>query len=343
MNAFLKDIFAQPGELKKVLKSLEEEYSEQVEKIALLINQAKEVVLTSMGSAYYSLMPMYYALSRRGYRVTLAESAELLRAREQLAREKLYILMSRSGESYEISRLPQILTEKGITSVGITMTPDSTMAKNVTHVLYDCASYDAMVCTKAYTSLALCGLRCVDMLKKSSPDLSGIREIEKMLDWMEAHKEEILEEIRRLDILKDVPDFYFLSRGYGMGVVKSGALWMEEVARKCVSVSSLDTFYHGPLELSRTDIIPVFLGVDLDARSDMILDRLCSFSDKVICFCPENMKHENSYTIFYPEFQVEPEYKMLLLAFYFQFLSYQCAFINGIEPGAMETISWVVK
>lgn len=343
MNAFLNDIFEQPKELKKVLLSLEKEYSGQVERIALLIKEAEEIVLTSMGSAYYSLMPMYYALARRGYRVTLIESAELLRAQEQLDCRKLYILMSRSGESYEISLLPQILADKGITSVGITMTPDSTMAKNVTYVLHDCSSYDAMVCTKAYTSMALCGLQCVDVLEKGPESSEKTYEIKKMLDWMDEYKEEILKEISRLKILKGVPDFYFLSRGYGMGVVKSGALWMEEVARKCVSVSSLDTFYHGPLELSTTDIIPIFLGVDLDSRSDMILDKLCSFSDKVICLCPENAEIKNKYTIIYPEFQVEPEYKMLLLAFYFQFLSYQCALENGIEPGAMETISWVVK
>ncbi len=343
MNVYLKDILDQPGELKKVLKSLNEEYSKQVGQVAALLKLANEIVLTSMGSAYYSLIPMYYALVRRGYAVSLIEASELLRNQEQLDSKKLYVFMSRSGESYEVALLSRLMKKKNITSVGITMTPESTMARYVTYMLHDCASYDAMVCTKAYTSLALCGLKCVDAMEKETDNTKITSALEHMFEWLDQNKESIFEQISRLDVLKDAPNFCFLSRSYGMGVIKSGALWMEEVARKCVSVSSLDTFYHGPIELSRTNIVPVFLGVEMDDRSDLIFEIICSLTDKMICICPENAAMEKGIIIRYPEFQVEPEYQMLMLAFYFQFLSYCCALENGIEPGKMETLTWVVK
>lgn len=343
MNLYLKDILDQPSELKKVLKSLDGVYSDQVRKVAGLLKQAEGIVLTSMGSAYYSLFPMYFALSRRGYNVSLVESSELLRNQGQIDKRKLYVFMSRSGESYEVALLPQIMAEKNVTSVGITMTTESTMARYVTHLLYDCSSYDAMVCTKAYTSLALCGLKCVDAMEERAEDAQDSAALERMFEWLEQNKELMLEQIQSLKVLKGASDFCFLSRSYGMGVIESGALWMEEVARKCVSLSSLDTFYHGPIEMSQTGIIPVFLGVELDERSDMILEKMWSLTDKMICICPENASIEKGIIIRYPEFEVEPEYQMILLAFYFQFLSYCCALVNGIEPGQMETLTWVVK
>ena len=128
-----------------------------------------------------------------------------------------------------------------------------------------------------------------------------------------------------------------------MGVVKSGSLWVEEASRKCANVSSLDNFYHGPIELSKTRTVPVFLDVYTNERSKMIWEKICSYSNDSIYIAPYGNTPPDCVTINYPDFEVEEEYKMLLLSLYFQLFAYQCALLNGIEPGNLETVSWVVK
>ena len=62
INPILENIYQQPEELHRVLNDLTTERLETVKEVARLANLAGEIVLTSMGSALYSLMPMYEAL-----------------------------------------------------------------------------------------------------------------------------------------------------------------------------------------------------------------------------------------------------------------------------------------
>lgn len=62
MNVLLQNIFEQPSELKRVLDDLRGPKLETVRQISNMMQIADEIVLTSMGSAFYSLMPMYEEL-----------------------------------------------------------------------------------------------------------------------------------------------------------------------------------------------------------------------------------------------------------------------------------------
>ena len=104
MNPFLNDIYTQPSELKKVLSSLISEYQDQVYNIAHMLKTASEIVLTSMGSAYYSLMPMYYYLLRKGYRVSLVETSELLHSPEPVSYTHLDVYKRQLPDSSQRDR-----------------------------------------------------------------------------------------------------------------------------------------------------------------------------------------------------------------------------------------------
>ncbi|MFQ8900114.1 MAG: hypothetical protein ACLR71_20060 [[Clostridium] scindens] len=62
MDAYLTNVLEQPSELKKVWAYLLGEGRKTTEQIAGIFKGADHIVLTSMGSAYNSLMPMYYEL-----------------------------------------------------------------------------------------------------------------------------------------------------------------------------------------------------------------------------------------------------------------------------------------
>ncbi len=343
MNALLNNIFEQPEQLQIVLNTLYEKDREIVEQIADELEKASEIILTSMGSAYYSLMPMYYLLVRKGLNVKLIESSELLLAKERLSTDKLYLFMSRSGESCEVAALSGLLKEKGAKTVSITMTPESTMAKNTSIVLFDCCSYDNLVCTKAYSSLALCGLLCVAAMDGSfTKELAD--KLTDMFSVMEEKKESILKEMEALTFLKEADSFIFLSRGYGMGTIESGSLWLEEESKKCADVMSIDNFYHGPIEIISANTIPIYLDVLGDERTEMIWSCICKNAEHSIYIGPAEKKPEACSVISCPKFEIEEEYNMIMQAVYFQLLAYQTARFAGVEPGEFQILNdWVIK
>ena len=344
MNKLLTNIFEQPVELKKVLDSLRSEYYKTVETIAEKINSAGRIVLTSMGSAFYSLFPVYYYLKKAGYNVWLEQTSELLEEIHLLREKDVCILMSRSGESYEVAKLPSILKDRDIETISITMTPDSTMARQSDFVLVDNSTYDDLVCTKAYSSMALCGLFCAQVAWKGQIDEITVNELYRMLDWMETNKESILEKLHQQSCLAEATSFYCLSRGYGIGVIESGSLWIEEEAKKCCHPSTIDNYYHGPIEVIQNKIMNIFLNTEGNDRSSRIWKLICDKSELTLYIGPEGQEGCGNITLYYPKFNFDKEYYMILLALFFQLIAYQCTLATGRVPGEFQVLSdWVVK
>lgn len=350
MNVLLQNIFEQPLELKKVLDDLTGPKLECVKQISGLMQIADEIVLTSMGSAFYSLMPMYEALKAAGYeRATLVETADLIQHPERMNKNALYILMSRSGESREVADFSKYLKENQYCSVAITMTPDSTMGKNCTYMLHDIASYDAIVCIKAYSSMALCGLFLVSMLERKEPDERLIEKLHQAFDWMEAEKEGIFTQIQEIPYFEKTDGFYMLSRGFGINMLRSGSLWVEETAKTMSNIMSIDNFYHGPMEIIRSHAIvkpvttPILLDVLPDARSEMIWEKINAAVPDSVYIGKEGKKAEGGVCLQYPDFDLPDAYTTLIIALYLQLFSYQCAVCKGIEPGTFYDEGWIVQ
>ncbi|MDO4361972.1 MAG: SIS domain-containing protein [Eubacteriales bacterium] len=343
MNNLLTNIYEQPAELKKVLDSLLNEYHDVVKTIAGKMNSAGRIILTSMGSAYYSLFPTYYYLKKAGYHVWLEQTSELLDEISLLNENDVCILMSRSGESYEVAKLPSILKARGIETISITMTPDSTMAKYSDYVLIDNSTYDDLVCTKAYTSMALCGLFCAQTAWRGRVDDRTVNELFRMLDWMEANKEIVLGRLQQQSCLAEADGFYCLSRGYGIGVIESASLWIEEEAKKCCHPSTIDNFYHGPIEVIQNKVMNIFLNTEGNDRSCKIWKLICDNTDLSLYVGPEGQEGCGNIVLYYPEFDFDKEYYMILLALFFQLIAYQCTLGAERVPGEFQILNdWVV-
>lgn len=124
MNSILKNIYEQPAELERVLDDLTVPKLGELRACAREMARADEIILTSMGSAFYSLMPMYEELRDRGYRnIALEETGDLIRHPERMNASALYVLMSRSGESREVADFAVWCREQGYTTLSVTMRP----------------------------------------------------------------------------------------------------------------------------------------------------------------------------------------------------------------------------
>ena len=350
MNPILRNIYEQPAELERVLDDLTGPKLDQVRELARIMALSGEIVLTSMGSAFYSLMPMYEELRERGYRnVSLEETGDLIRHPERMSRNALYLLMSRSGESREVADFSVWCEEMGYTTLSITMTPDSTMAKHSTYMLHDISSYDDIVCIKAYSTMALTGLLLVEMMDgRERPSDELIASLKRAFTWMEANKEKILSQLEAIPFLGDAHGFYCISRSWGVNMMRSASLWLEETAKVPANIMSVDNFFHGPMELIRSRTIvkavtcPILFDVQPDDRSRMIWEKVNQAAPDSLYFGPEGSDMPGGARFEIPDFGLPGAWSMLVAALYFQLLSYQTALVNGIEPGFFYDEGWIV-
>ena len=350
MNPILENIYEQPDELARVLDDLVGPKLGQLRDLARIMALSGEIVLTSMGSAFYSLMPMYEVLRGQGHRnVFLEETGDLIRHPEHMSRNALYVLMSRSGESREVADFAVWCKEHGYTTLSITMTPDSTMARNSTYVLHDISSYDDIVCIKAYSTMALTGLMLVEMMDgRENPSVELVSNLNRAFAWMGANKEGILSQIEAVPFLSKADAFYMISRSWGINMMRSASLWIEETAKTPANIMSVDNFFHGPMEIIRSHAIvssvtcPVLFDVLPDDRSAMIWGKVNDAVPNTLYFGPEGSSLPGGARFEIPSFGLEGGWSMIVAALYFQLLSYQVAVANGIEPGFFYDEGWIV-
>ena len=335
MNTFLEDIQAQPAALRLTLASMLNESQAGLEAAVRLISGASRVVLTSMGSALYSLAPMAYALSRLHPNVHLVETSEQMDM--PFVPGTLYVIMSRSGESKEIADFAGTLRQRGEPLLAITMTPASTLAKNASLVIFDPAPYDGFICTKAYTSMALIGMLIVSRLENKF-DSHLVSRLGKTFDWMDEQKDAMLAQIRSIDWLGE--SLTFLSRRAGMSLAQTGALWLEESSRLRASYSSIDFYLHGPVEQVDEGYRGVWIDLAPDEVSRAQFQEMAAKGGLLIRVSPE-AKGPNGINV--PAFDLPEVYRILPAAMPVQMIAYQTAAALGLVAGEMRYLSWVVK
>ncbi len=300
-----------------------------------MIGGAARLVLTSMGSAHYSLAPMAYALARLHPNVHLVETGEQMSL--PFVPGTLYVIMSRSGESKEIADYAALLCQRGEKLLAITMTPDSTLAKNASLVVQDPAPYDGFICTKAYTTMALIGMLIVSRLenKLDCPLVDGLG---RAFEWMEAHQDAMLNQMQGIQWLGE--SLTFLSRRAGMSLAQSGALWLEEAARRRASYSSIDFYLHGPVEQVDEGYRGVWIDLAPDALSRAQYQEVTDKGGVLICIGPEAAGPQ-AFNI--PAFDLPEVYRILPAAMPVQMVAYQSAAALGLQAGDMRYLSWVVR
>ena len=334
MNQFLSDILGQPSALQQVLSYTLYQGRENLLTAADLIQKSRRVVLTSMGSAYYSLTPLYDLLKYWHPSVHLVETAGLLAG--SLQEDTLYLVMSRSGESGEIVEFSRLLKHQEKPLIAITMTPKSTLGQNASLVIDNTAPFDSFICTKAYSSLALIGL-LLGLQAGSEPDETLPAHLKEMLDWLEDHKLEILNSVEAIDWL-DGP-LYYLSYGAGNGLALAGALWLQEAARRQAAVMTIDNFLHGPVEQVEDNFHGVWIDLSPSQRSHERFATAISRGGKWWGIAMGNSQAD----LRLPSFGLPEAYRVLIAAMPLQMIAYQTSKNLGLEPGEMRYLNWVVK
>ena len=98
-------------------------------------------------------------------------------------------------------------------------------------------------------------------------------------------------------------------------------------------------------EIADNVIVPVFFDVLPTERTTKIWQEVVGAAKESVYFGTDTQKGEGSVCIYYPDFNLEEEYSLILLAMYVQLLHIS-VYRKGYEPGVSLGIPqdrWVVK
>ncbi len=248
---YLEDILAQPGALQATLEaiSIPKELAHIRER--LQSGCLKRIVLTGMGSSFYSLTPLYLALVNFGYEVVLVETSELIHYLAVLLNPtSVVIAVSQSGRSAEVIRLLELNAGKA-TLLAVTNTADSPLTLAANAVMMTEAGNEFSVSSKTY----VCALAAVQIIAGflCHEDQDALHQelltaVPCATTYLEGWQQHVIE---LAPYLEGVRHLFFVGRGASLAAAGTAALITKESVGAHAEAMSSAAFRHGPMEILR--------------------------------------------------------------------------------------------
>ncbi len=334
MTPLLENILAQPAAWKAVARHHSGEGRDALERAATLLATRKKLVISGMGASLFAGIAFSYAASARYPSVQTIDASELLYFLDsQIDSDTALLLISRSGESIEITKLLEKVRSRGAATLGIANVPGSSLVSMADQAILLASPPDEFVAIQTYTAtvatLALLDAACDGELDSAAGDLN------KMSDLLQEWITECVRSRNRWDnFLSTGGPIYFLSRGPGLGSVAEGVLLMHETAKSPAVGMSIAQFRHGPVEAVDRNFRAVVLGtqeqtVELDA----------AFANDVLAMGAEvrwlgpSVSGCNALPLCSWPAGTPTRFKGMVETIPLQLLAYRKAELSGVRPG----------
>jgi glucosamine--fructose-6-phosphate aminotransferase (isomerizing) len=247
---YLRDILDQPRALEDTLRRLEAPAALEGVVRRLRDGELHRVVLTGMGSSHLGLVPLHLRLVGAGLLPLTVEASELLHYQRRLLDEDaLLVLVSQSGRSVEILRVLEAVRGRGVTTLAVTNTADSPLAREASAAVLTHAGEEATVSCKTYLAAQMALAWLGEVL--TGGDRDGARAVlgetipgaASYLDSWRSHVEWLA---ARLDGVRAV---YYAGRGPSLAAACSAGLITKESTHWPSEGLSSAAFRHGPMEM----------------------------------------------------------------------------------------------
>ncbi len=244
------NIFAQPEAIRTVAEYHFGEGKRALLEAAALLRSSKRIILSGMGASLSACIPLSHYLASSGVLAPVIETSELLYSfASAIDEHTTLLLVSRSGESVEATRLLANLRDRGATVIGVSNVPASTLALNSKQSILIKSPSDQMVAIQSYTAtvivLLLLGAAIANELESGlKSDLDTTADV--LSNWIP----ECLELSRNWhSFFENASPLYFLGRGASLASVAEAVLLTHEVAKSPAIGMSAPNFRHGPVEV----------------------------------------------------------------------------------------------
>ncbi|HVU09744.1 MAG TPA: SIS domain-containing protein [Phototrophicaceae bacterium] len=274
MPGIRDEIRSQPTVIRKTVEVVSAGLS-KLTPYAAELKSGRPVIITGMGGSYSAGMLLQYGLIESGIPAFVIESSELLYHQQALlANKPLIVMISQSGESREIVRLLDELTTRrtDCTVVGLTNTPNSTLAQRSTHTLMMQAGDEKTVSTKTYTCTLAALILLNSVLTGSDHGVArqaleqAAQALETSLPTWETQAKQVAERIKATTFLE------CLGRGAAKASAFTAALITKETAKLPTEAMVGGGFRHGPIEVVTPEIsVMIFMGSGTDRSLNDLL------------------------------------------------------------------------
>jgi glucosamine--fructose-6-phosphate aminotransferase (isomerizing) len=324
----LDNIRAQPKALRQVAEYQLGPGRNALARSTELMRSVKRVMFSGMGASLFAAIPAACSLGAE-----VIDSSELLYfPRPGLDANTTVVLVSRSGESVEVTKLLPVLRQAGCRVIGVTNVPDSPLAAGADQAIILHSPADQLVAIQTYTATLLTLL----LLADSDPGDLGvvIDEMERQIGiWIAASDD-------WREFLSSERAVYLLGRSPALGSVQEGALLFHETAKAAAVGMPVAQFRHGPVEVVDAAFRAVVFGtvpetLDLDSA---LAEDLMRMGAKICWIGPGSVSSRSV------GFNVEPHrFARLLEIVPCQLLAYRMAEWKGLRPGDFRWASTVTR
>jgi glutamine---fructose-6-phosphate transaminase (isomerizing) len=259
----VENILAQPEAIRTVAAYQFGAGKDAVLQSSALLRSRRRIILSGMGGSLSACIPVAHYLASKGVLVPVIETSELLYSYAATVDESTaVILVSRSGETVEVTKLLPILKERKAAVIGVTNVPGSTLASRSTQSVCVHSPPDQLVAIQTYTAtlivLLLLGAAFYDEFN------SNLRsELDVTANALSSWIPECFKTSSGWNsFLEARSPLYLLGRGASLASVAAGVLVLHEVAKASAVGMSAANFRHGPVEVVDQQFHGVVFGSD---------------------------------------------------------------------------------
>lgn len=241
----LDDILNQPQGLASALRYQTQSGSAAIQQAAQAVRSAQRVVVVAIGASYSASLPFIYRLASAGRQVKLEDAAEFQHyTYAAYTGPTVYLLISRSGRTVEITNVLTLLKERRQLTIGITNEADSPLALESDLPLLLGSPRDHLIAIQTYQATLLALHLLADAVLGQATDLKDLPD-QMAAVIMRYH--ELSQEWQAQ--MRPYQGVYLLARGASLASAYQGSLLFHEMARFPGIAYSAGHFRHGPWEV----------------------------------------------------------------------------------------------
>ncbi len=244
----LKEICEQPTTL-KIAKGI---YSEDVKKLAQMINDHDTVYLIATGTSMHAAMIAEYWFSEIAHKRVQAIDSSEFHQKGIINGSTMVIAVTQSGETYDTLSAMRFARTRGAKHASIVNVTGSTATRESEVTILQGSGFESAVCaTKTFTSQLMILLRlALESAKIKGRDVSLLEnEIEKLPAVVKTiiDNREKIKEIAEQNFT--VGNYIYIGRGLNVPTALEGALKMKEISYLHAEGMSAGFLKHGTISL----------------------------------------------------------------------------------------------
>jgi glucosamine--fructose-6-phosphate aminotransferase (isomerizing) len=350
----IKEILEEPLVIKRTI--LEEQ--ENIRRIANKIKTEdyKMAYITGSGTSYHAGLVGQYILSN----LTSLTANTILASEFQhwipsnLSRKTLLIAISQSGESRDVIEATKFALKKGIDILAITSTPESTLARLASYIIFPRSGREVAVpATKTYVAHLTAVFMLATELAALEETTTNVKVLKERLYDMPNVVEEIFRREKE-EVYKAAKRYcnknliFVLGSGPNYATALEAALKLKETCMVFAEGFAAREFLHGPIRLIDERALMILISPSDEVSNYVSLARsFKGFGADVLSILEETedskILAELSDSVFYVPYGLPKFFSPIVFIVPIQLFAYYMSVLKGLNPDNPEKLVKVVK